>query len=140
MANKIKKGIIQENLYDMDDNEMNDIFKNFNPNLGIDSDFIQKIENRLNDIELVKTQIKQDVRLNKKIAAIAAFAGFLSGVATTLIMPFIVKLFTNHNPALPYSYLPDMDYFLKMAICFSVALVTVLVTIKVYSNLSTNNS
>lgn len=73
----------------MDNDNLKELFGNFNPDLSSGSDFIARLQQRMDTIEMVR-QYNAELRRRNRIAVmIAALAGFIMGVVLTLLMPLI---------------------------------------------------
>lgn len=75
----------------MEEDKLKDIFKDFNPDLSSDNDFMSRLERSMDAVEIVKRQNAEIHRRSKRAIAIAALAGFVAGVVMTILQPYICK-------------------------------------------------
>ncbi|MDO4320676.1 MAG: hypothetical protein Q4C34_08880 [Bacteroidales bacterium] len=73
--------------------EFSDIFKNFEPKIDSDCDFMSRLSRSLDAVEMVKERNREYVRASRRMAAIAAAAGFAAGVAVMLLLPYFADVF-----------------------------------------------
>lgn len=73
----------------MKEDELNEIFRNFNPEMSSGSNFMSRLEGRLDAVEMVKQRNAQTIRNTRIAAILAAVAGFIAGMLTMLFMPWI---------------------------------------------------
>lgn len=83
---------MNENLKNNDfvDDELRGLFQSFNPELNQDAEFLQKLERNMNLLDMAAKYNAKFKKENRLSAALAALGGFVAGVISTLIMPFIV--------------------------------------------------
>ena len=75
----------------MEEDKLKDIFKDFNPDLSSDSDFISRLERSMKAVEIVKRQNAETHRRSKRAIVWAALAGFVAGIVMTILQPYIFK-------------------------------------------------
>lgn len=73
----------------MKEDELSEIFRNFNPEMPSGSNFMSRLEGRLDAVEMVKQRNAQTIRNTRIAAILAAVAGFIAGMLTMLFMPWI---------------------------------------------------
>ncbi|MCM1349511.1 MAG: hypothetical protein NC338_08880 [Firmicutes bacterium] len=73
----------------MNDENIKQIFRNYNPELTPATDFISKLEKNLDMIEAVRQQNIQLKKHNKLAVAIAAICGFIVGTIFALLLPLV---------------------------------------------------
>ena len=71
--------------------ELQELFAQFNPEIPDANDFVRKLESRLAAIEDVKDRNRVHYARLKKAVGIAIFFGFLIGMALTLSFPMIMS-------------------------------------------------
>lgn len=84
----------------MDEDKLQELFDNFKPELSSDNLFMNKLQQNLNSVELVRQQNAVLRAQNKKAVAIAAFVGFVVGVLFTLALPYIGAAVANLQASL----------------------------------------
>lgn len=75
----------------MEEDKLKDIFKDFNPDLSSDNDFMSRLERCMDAVGMVKRQNAETLRRSKRAVAWAALAGFVAGVVMTILQPYIFK-------------------------------------------------
>lgn len=95
----------------MDNDNLKELFGNFNPDLSSGSDFIARLQQRMDTIEMVR-QYNAELRRRNRIAVmIAALAGFIMGVALTLLMPLIGDWIATFRLSVPgHAFNIDLHY------------------------------
>lgn len=95
----------------MDNDNLKELFGNFNPDLSSGSDFIARLQQRMDTIEMVR-QYNAELRRRNRIAVmIAALAGFIMGVVLTLLMPLIGDWIATFRLSLPgHAFNIDLHY------------------------------
>lgn len=95
----------------MDNDNLKELFGNFNPDLSSGSDFIARLQQRMDTIEMVR-QYNVELRRRNRIAVmIAALAGFIMGVALTLLMPLIGDWIATFRLSVPgHAFNIDLHY------------------------------
>lgn len=95
----------------MDNDNLKELFGNFNPDLSSGSDFIARLQQRMDTIEMVR-QYNAELRRRNRIAVmIAALAGFIMGVVLTLLMPLIGDWIATFRLSVPgHAFNIDIHY------------------------------
>lgn len=73
----------------MNDDSLKSMFDGFDPQLGSDRLFMERLQRRLDTVEDVKHINSGYIRSLRRRAVIASLAGFAAGIITTLLMPWI---------------------------------------------------
>ncbi len=76
----------------MDDEKFKELFDSFQPELSSDNDFMSKLQDSLDKVEIIRQHNSELQRRSKKIGFAAAIAGFVTGVLFTLLLPSIDNL------------------------------------------------
>ncbi len=85
----------------MDDDKIKDLFKGFDPELSSDFMFLDRLQQKMDAVELAK-QYHRSMRKRSRMAiAIAALAGFIVGVVCTLAFPLISAWMADIDISLP---------------------------------------
>lgn len=77
-----------------DDKDIKKLFDNFNPRLSADDDFMARLSRKLDEVEVVKQRNSAYSRFNRHAAVIATIAGFVSGVAASVVVPRLRVFFS----------------------------------------------
>lgn len=96
----------------MDNDNLKEIFGNFNPDLSSGNDFMARLQQRMDTIDMVR-QYNAELRRRNRIAVmIAALAGFIMGVALTLLMPLIGDWIATFRLSVPELHISTLaiDY------------------------------
>lgn len=95
----------------MDNDNLKELFGNFNPDLSSGSNFIARLQQRMDTIEMVR-QYNAELRRRNRIAVmIAALAGFIMGVVLTLLMPLIGDWIATFRLSVPgHAFNIDLHY------------------------------
>lgn len=82
----------------MKEDRLNDLFKNYDPELSSRLNFIERLENNLNAVELIHKENARVMKRNRIAVIAASIAGFVSGFALSMLLPYIeglLALFIN---------------------------------------------
>lgn len=74
------------------DDKIKKLFEDSLPPLGTDEDFLRRIERNLDAVDLTREAIGVDRRHNWQIAVLSGLAGFIAGVISTLLYPYLILL------------------------------------------------
>lgn len=85
----------------MQDNELKDLFHNFEPKLPPDRDFMDRLQQKLDAVEFIRQHNAVLKRRQKKAVILAALAGFLVGCAFSLCLPYIGERISHLSLSLP---------------------------------------
>ena len=85
----------------MEDDKIKSLFSNFEPELSSDFQFMSKLQQNLNSVELIKRHTAEMRSVNKKAVAVAAIAGFIVGFLFSLTLPFLTDTVSNWQLNLP---------------------------------------
>lgn len=86
----------------MEENEIKELFARFEPEMAPDFEFMNRLEQNLDSVELIRQRSAQLRARSRRALHIAACAGFLVGVLTTLAIPHIAALLAAlHLPFQP---------------------------------------
>lgn len=73
----------------MEDKSIRELFNNFDPELSNDFQFMSRLKNNMDSVELVKKHNLELQRKNRKAVIIAASVGFLFGLLFSMFLPAI---------------------------------------------------
>ncbi len=73
----------------MNDDDIRDLFKSFEPEISDGDDFIGRLQRNLDSVEMVKARNESFHRSNRVAAAVAAMAGFVAGGLMTAGVPWL---------------------------------------------------
>lgn len=73
----------------MEDKSLRELFNNFDPELSNDFQFMSRLKNNMDSVELVKKHNLELQRKNRKAVIIAASVGFLFGLLFSMFLPAI---------------------------------------------------
>lgn len=86
----------------MEENEIKELFARFEPEMAPDFEFMNRLEQNLASVELIRQRSAQLRARSRRVLLIATCAGFLVGVLTTLAVPQIAALLAAlHLPFQP---------------------------------------
>lgn len=72
-----------------EDKEIRDLLSSFTPSQGPELDFMARLQSRMDTIDMVKEQIAEERRRNRRAIIIAAFSGCFIGLLLALALPLI---------------------------------------------------
>lgn len=73
----------------MEEDSLQNLFDNFNPELSSDDLFMNKLQKNLDSVELIRQYDAQLKVQSRKAVVIAAVVGFIVGVLLTLSLPYL---------------------------------------------------
>lgn len=85
----------------MEDDKLKFLFMNFEPELSSDSQFMNKLQQNLNSVEIIKQHSAEIRARSKKAVVIAAFVGFIVGFLFSLSLPYLSEAVSNWQLTLP---------------------------------------
>lgn len=85
----------------MEDDKFKFLFSNFEPELSSDSQFMNKLQQNLNSVEIIKQHTAEVRARSKKAVIIAAFVGFIVGFLFSLSLPYLSQAVSNWQLTLP---------------------------------------
>ena len=83
----------------MEDDKIKDLFAGFEPKIGSDSRFMDRLQARLDAVEEVKKQFAAERARNRKSLIVAIVVGFLAGFLFCQLLPSL-------RPILPATFQP----------------------------------
>ena len=78
----------------MEEDRLKDLFEDYNPELSSKLNFIERLENNLNAVELIHKENARVMKRNRLAVIVASVAGFVSGFALSMLLPYIEGLLT----------------------------------------------
>lgn len=85
----------------MDDDKITSLFADFEPELSSDSQFMSKLRQNLDSVEIIKQHTAEARSRNKKAVVMAAFIGFIVGFLFSLSLPYLSAAVANWQLTLP---------------------------------------
>lgn len=119
----------------MEDNKLKDLFAKFEPDLSSSTSFMSKLQNNLDQVEIVRQHNAHISANRKKAIVIAACIGFIVGILFSSALPYINTIIMNLQPTVPsYSLLkPLTDNYLKVLTWGLIAGTTALISLNAYN-------
>lgn len=85
----------------MEDDKLKFLFSNFEPELSSDFQFMNKLQQNLNSVEIIKQHTAEVLSRSKKAVVIAAVVGFIVGFLFSLSLPYLNEAVSNWQLTLP---------------------------------------
>lgn len=85
----------------MEDDKLRQLFDNFDPELTSGVQFFNKLERKLNSVEIIVKHNTEVRARNKKAVVIAACVGFIVGFLFSLALPYLNEAVANWKMTLP---------------------------------------
>ncbi len=85
----------------MEDDKLKSLFSNFEPGLSSDFQFINKLQQNLDSVEIIKQHTAEVRSRTKKAVGIAALVGFIVGFLFSLSLPYVIDVVANWQLTLP---------------------------------------
>ncbi|MDE7388562.1 MAG: hypothetical protein K2M97_04845, partial [Muribaculaceae bacterium] len=85
----------------MEDDELKRIFSDFEPDMSPDFQFVSKLEQRLEAVEIVREQVAEVRSRSRKAVVIAAVVGFVVGFLSSLSLPYLSAAVARWQLTLP---------------------------------------
>lgn len=85
----------------MEDEKLKFLFSNFEPELSPDLKFMNKLQQNLYSVEIIKQHTAEVRSRSKKAVAIAAVVGFIVGFLFSLSLPYLCEAVSNWQMTLP---------------------------------------
>lgn len=120
----------------MDDDKIKNIFSAFNPRLSSSRQFIDRLQSNMEAVEIVKQHNAALRRRNRIAVAMAAVAGFATGVILTLMFPLICNLLADVNLSLLYLNIPELNINNEIGAWIVVAAASVMAALGTYERVT----
>lgn len=120
---------------DEPDKALRQLFDNFRPDMDSDIHFIKSLDERLGEVEDIKKRNRVYILHNKQAAIWAAVAGFVAGIISTLLMPYLIGFVNSLIIKVDFISSDYLSEFTLLACYAIISLVSILVTIGVYNSL-----
>ena len=117
----------------MEDDKLRQLFENFKPELTSNVQFINRLERKLNSVEIIVKHNEEVKTRNKKAVAIAACVGFIVGFLFSLALPYLSNVVSQWRLTLPSDSIMHTvsDHFAIIAWCI-IALTSVISALNAY--------
>lgn len=83
------------------DSEIRELFSGFNPKINSNDAFMSRLEENLDAVEMLKQSQERFKRNNYKAFVCAGITGFVVGVLTTLVFPYLEDLLIYFQNIIP---------------------------------------
>ena len=117
------------------DDDLRGLFENFNPELNPDKEFLHRFEKNIDMLDKAAEYGAMSKAAARKNAAWAALGGFIAGIISTLLMPYIVNIIMNLLPAQTFEISGLLPGISILSWIF-VGAITLITTILIYSSLN----
>ena len=74
----------------MEEDKLHRLFAEYEPALSPDDEFMRRLEQNLQTVELVKQRVEQMQRKNRLAIGVATITGFVLGVLSTFCYPYLM--------------------------------------------------
>ncbi len=116
----------------MEDDRLQDIFREFEPELSSSFQFMTRLQKNMEAVEIVKQYHAAQTRRNRWAVAIAGMAGFAVGVVMTLLFPLITEWIASFNFTIALSHSSTLNFDFRYLAWLLVAALSVLTSVGVY--------
>lgn len=83
------------------DDDLKKLFDDFNPELSSGFRFMDRLQQKMESVEIVREHYAEQKRRNRKAVVIAAMTGFLVGLVFSMALPYLGSLVENILRSLP---------------------------------------
>ena len=87
----------------MYDDKLKELFKNFQPELSTDDDFVGRIERNINSVELIMQEAASMKRRSRRSFCVGAAVGFIAGLIMSQFVPFVCRAISEFRLSMPDS-------------------------------------
>lgn len=121
-----------------ENDEISSLFNDFNPDLSSGRLFMSRLEHNLDTVEIVKKRNAAFHKASRKAVAIAAFAGFVTGIMFTILLPVLrdmaLSIMSVIKVSVPEFSIPEdiADNLSIIASCMAVGLPSILISVNAY--------
>ena len=115
----------------MNDNQLKQLFSDFEPRLSDDSLFMSKLTRNLDSVEFIKARNVANHRKNRLAMWIASIAGMVMGILMTLIFPQMENWLTELNTAGPAA-VDFIDIYKSTILWVFICIMTIISAIVAY--------
>jgi len=116
----------------MEDDNIRNLFQSFEPALSSDSKFMERLQQSIDAVEIVKQHTAVVRKRHKLAVLIAAVSGFVMGVVMTLLYPIISGWMANMNLSFQISKATAIDIDSSFIGIIVMSAVCVIVTLNIY--------
>lgn len=85
----------------MEEDKISRIFRGYDPKLSSSRAFMERLERNLDAVEMIHRENEAVMRRNRIAIAVAAFAGFVSGMLFTLLLPYLTAMIRSGMQSIP---------------------------------------
>lgn len=116
----------------MDEKQLQQLFRDAEPPIATDADFMHRLERNLNAVESVRTQRRTERARTRTAVVVAALVGFCTGVLLTLSLPYlgtaVITLLTGMCHIKPTAATLHTLTVVGYALCMAAALLAAMAT------------
>lgn len=113
------------------DDRLKQIFDDFNPQLGSDTEFMRRMERQIHTIEVIKEETAALRRKSRRAIAVAALTGFVVGMLSSLTLPWLGEMAAAVEAPAKTITRFFADNYLVVA-CLAIATASILTSINAY--------
>ncbi|MDE6512161.1 MAG: hypothetical protein K2L00_08755 [Muribaculaceae bacterium] len=118
----------------MEEERLKEIFSGYNPKLSSSMDFMERLELRLDAVEIVRKENESIIKRNRIAVVFASLAGFITGVISTLLFPYLHGLVNSvADIILSTCSIPTPIYGLQILTWLLIGGISVFVAVNTYS-------
>lgn len=116
----------------MEDDRIKELFSDFEPSLTPSHVFMGRLQRSLEAVEVVRRENAALRRRSRIAVAIAAVAGFLTGVILTMLYPFVSGWLSAVSISLPMLDIPPVEFDGRFIAWVITGVVSVLIAVNTY--------
>ena len=118
----------------MEEERLKDLFSQYDPELSSSMAFLERLERKLEAVELIHQENAAVMKRNKLAVAIATFAGFISGILFTLILPYLADVIKSSMEAIAgHEWQQDFSGYPQVISWFIVGAISVFIAVNTYN-------
>lgn len=115
-----------------EDDKIRQLFREYNPEIKSDYQFIAHLKDKLDKVEIVKQHNEARYNANRRALGVAVLAGFVLGVIMTLLFPVLCSMFKSFEFPIHIPFSNELLINGRMIMLIIMCAATCLISLNVY--------
>ncbi len=115
-----------------EDDKIRQLFREYNPEIKSDYQFIAHLKDKLDKVEIVKQHNEARYNANRRALGVAVLAGFVLGVIMTLLFPVLCSMLKSFEFPIHIPFSNELLINGRMIMLIIMCAATCLISLNVY--------
>lgn len=115
-----------------EDDKIRQLFREYNPEIKSDYQFIAHLKDKLDKVEIVKQHNEARYNANRRALGVAVLAGFVLGVIMTLLFPVLCSMLKSFEFPIHIPFSNELLINGRMIMLISMCAATCLISLNIY--------